>query len=619
MDKLITFEKSRQNVRLLYELINENHIARMAGMAEVHFIAIGGYNRTYEFLLACGARPEQIAVDDRIAFSQQFMADTHGKQILLIRRLNYTTKSRLVGDTSHKTKSLDVADRFEETLMRYENGGGRIGQGKVTTREDWIKPPIVVLDDPSLNLQFEGYRFKYADTIGFAQIKRRNANPYDLVKEIMESEPAQEMMFARYQEEPEDAETIKKALDELMAHGERELEDGYYYKPTEFKALVGSNKLANTLRKMEELNITQLSSNKRLGKENARWIIVPHETFQWEGYEYLDDDELFERELEEERLQEEAQAQEEERRLQEILSQPLAFNLTKGYVGSELDSEDGFTLQRFIDVTDTMEDSFQSIKYLEGASTDEEYEAIKAHHLLYFLDGRYEDNQRKDANYLGGKRLISIDIDDQEYTRAELEQKLDAQGLFGLIYPTPRFYYQNALRWRIILLADDEMDKPTYSNVVKGVCSMLGIHFDEASAKLSQLMGYPLANKDISIVSGSMVNVDQFRVSERVVVPFKHTITMGDGSIKTTKSILDFNHEQARMTKGVLEGNLPPVGERNETYRQIMMYLNDTITGSEFSDHHKQEAEQIKEKIRGIMINGSGLGEKEVELICRMD
>ena len=257
---MITLEKGRKNVRLLYDLINGTNIARVVGRAQTHFIAIGGYNNTYEFLIACGARPEEIAVTNGISFSQQFMANTHLKKILLIKKINYTTSNTYFGGASKKRIDLERADNLEESIMRYEQGGGKIGQGKASTREEWIKPTIVVLDDPSLNLQFEDHRFKYAHQVGFAQVKHRNANPYELVREVMEVEPAEGMMFARYQQVGVDAEYIRNALNDLELYASREQEDGYYFKPTEFKRIVGSNELANELRNMEELNIAQMAT-----------------------------------------------------------------------------------------------------------------------------------------------------------------------------------------------------------------------------------------------------------------------------------------------------------------------------------------------------------------------
>ncbi|WP_089978601.1 hypothetical protein [Carnobacterium viridans] len=50
-------------------------------------------------------------------------------------------------------------------------------------------------------------------------------------------------------------------------------------------------------------------------------------------------------------------------------------------------------------------------------------------------------------------------MDDGEYTREEIEKKLELQDFFGIIYPTAKYYFDNSKRWRIILIADTEMSK----------------------------------------------------------------------------------------------------------------------------------------------------------------
>ncbi|PJH69185.1 hypothetical protein CVR96_27660, partial [Salmonella enterica subsp. enterica serovar Typhimurium] len=61
---------------------------------------------------------------------------------------------------------------------------------------------------------------------------------------------------------------------------------------------------------------------------------------------------------------------------------------------------------------------------LDRATTQEEYEAIKKHNLIYFLDGTYENNERDDKHYQSGKQLIVLDLDDGDYERADIEEKL---------------------------------------------------------------------------------------------------------------------------------------------------------------------------------------------------
>ena len=248
------------------------------------------------------------------------------------------------------------------------------------------------------------------------------------------------------------------------------------------------------------------------------------------------------------------------------MSIELPINIRSGYVGSQMSHSPSETLQSFLDGVDDIEnEKIHGIELLQGATTEEEYKHIKKYNLAYFLDGVYANNEREDKNYQGGKRLIAIDVDDGEYERSFIEQKLEGQGLFGLIYPTAKYYYDESKRWRIILMADAEMSKVQYREVVAGVAAMLDLEIDEASKKISQLMGYPLSKKDVSIVIGSTVNVAQFQPKPKP----KPSGNVVDFS-SSTKSLIDFNHEQAKLLKSVLQSGAP-VGSRNETYRQITL------------------------------------------------
>ena len=108
-------------------------------------------------------------------------------------------------------------------------------------------------------------------------------------------------------------------------------------------------------------------------------------------------------------------------------------------------------------------------------------------------------------------------MDDANYEREEIEDKLEEQGLFGLVYPTARYYYDGSKRWRLIMMADKMMTLETYKATVEGVVKMLELDSgaDEASSKIAQLMGYPFRKSDVSIVIGTKVNVNQFAKKDR--------------------------------------------------------------------------------------------------------
>lgn len=577
-------------------------------MDDVLFLAIGNYNRTFELLIEMGAKREDIATFSNLNLTQTFINETHGKQIVYIRKINYLTSVSKGDSYSRKWLDLNVADAFEESMMIYKNAERTliINRKKV----EWSKPSIVILDDQSLNLQFDGHRFLYQTEVGFTQIRNRNAEPATIIEEIKGVEEADKMMFALYQDKRVDESEVLDALNRIRTSCFRKLGDAWCMKPTEFKKVVGGQKLANAIKEMPELEIYQMTSNKKIGAENARWIVIPELAFEFKGFDYLDEDELFEQELQQELTAEEDYAQKQEQQLQSIMSIELPINIRSGYVGSQMSHSPSETLQSFLDGVDDIEnEKIHGIELLQGATTDEEYKHIKKYNLAYFLDGVYANNEREDKNYQGGKRLIAIDVDDGEYERSFIEQKLEGQGLFGLIYPTAKNYYDESKRWRIILMADAEMSKAQYREVVAGVAALLDLEIDEASKKISQLMGYPLSKKDVSIVIGSAVNVAQFQPRPKP----KPSGNVVDFS-SSTKSLIDFNHEQAKLLKSVLQ-NGAPVGSRNETYRQIYLYLKDTLENPQLEKWH-EEAEDLIEQTKTQAIL-DGLPEKEVEVIYR--
>lgn len=578
-------------------------------MDGVLFLAIGGYNRTFELLLEMGLERDAIATFSNLALTQTFINETHEKEVVYIRKINYLTSVNKGDSYSRKWLDLNVADGFEESMMIYKNAERTlvINRKKV----EWSKPSIVILDDQSLNLQFDGHRFLYQTEVGFVQIRNRNAEPAKIVAEIQDVEEPDKMMFAMYQDKRVDENEVLDALNRMRLSCYRKLGDDWAMKPTEFKKVIGNQKLANAIKEMPELEISQLSSNKKIGNDNARWIVIPEIAFEFKGFDYMDEEELFEQELQQELTAEEEYAEKQERQLQSILSIELPINIRSGYVGSQMSYSPSETLQSFLDGVDDIEsEKINGIELLGGATTEDEYKHIKKYNLAYFLDGVFVDNERNDKNYQGGKRLIAIDVDDGEYERSYIEQKLEMQGLFGLVYPTAKYYYDQSKRWRLVLMADAEMtSKEQYREVVTGVAAMLDIEIDEASKKISQLMGYPLRLSDVSTVIGSTVNVAQFQPKPKP----KPSDKVVDFS-SSTKSLIDFNHEQAKLLKSVLQ-NGAPVGSRNETYRQIYLYLKDTLENPQLEKWH-EEAEDLIEQTKTQAIL-DGLPEKEVEVIYR--
>lgn len=607
----VIFDKSRKNLKKIYNRINSKNLNQYvrANQEEVLFLAIGGYNRTYELLIAMGAKPNEIATFSNLNLSQQFLIETHNKKIIYIKKINYVTNVGKNWDFSTKRLDLNVADGFEESMLVYENAQRLVGFGK--NKEEWVKPTIVILDDPSLNLQYEGHRFRYETKLGFAQIKNRNASPYSIVNEIKEVDESSKMMFALYQENNVDEEEILNGLNELRKSAYLKIGEDWAMKPTEYKKTLRSNKLADHLKEMGELGIYQLENNKKIGKQNARWIVIPNKAFEFNGFSYRDEEDIFNEALETEEQNEQQFIEQQEKILQSILSIELPFNIKQGYVGSDMNSAI-VTLQSFLDEVDDIEkEKINGIDLLSGATTEEEYKHIKKYNLAYFLDGNYKNSERKDENYLGGRRLISIDVDDGDYTRQQLEEKLETQSLFGLIYPTAKHYYNGSKRWRLILMADAAMNKNQYRSTVTGVAQMLNLEIDEASKKVSQLMGYPLKNEDISVVTGTMVSVTQFHKEPKQAQ--KNVLPMSKVK-NSTKSLVDFNHSQAKLLKKVLQGGVEE-GRRNETYRQVYMYLHDTLNNPEMQAWHTEAEKLIETTKQQAAVDG--LPEKEIEVIYR--
>lgn len=609
--KEIIFEKSRKNLKKVYDRLKTNSVGRMVGRENVLFLAIGGYNRTYELLLEMGVDPEDIATFQNLQLSGSFLQQTHMKKVVYIRKINYVTSVNKT-DYASRTLDLNVADSFEESMMVYRTANRKIIVNR--SQVEWIKPTVVILDDQSLNLQVGGHRFYYQNELGFVQMRNRNTDPKIIVNEIKQVEPAERMMFALYQKNSADEAAILDALNKLRLGAHREIENEWYFKPTEYKKIVGSNDLANSLKEVPELKITQLKSNKKIGKENARWVIVPEEAFEFKGFDYLDEEDLFEEEIQQELESERAFEEQQEKLLNEILGVQFPINLKAGYIGSVMQHNEKATLQDFLDTADEID---RSIELLESATTEEEYEQVKANHLIYFLDGTYKDNKRANENYQSGKQLIVLDLDDASYEREEIEDKLEEQGLFGLVYPTARYYFDGSKRWRLVLMADKAMTKDTYKSTVEGVVQMLDLDegADEASSKIAQLMGYPFRKSDVSIVIGTKVNVNQFKRQTENKNVLQFAPNKNSTPITSNKSLMDFNHDQARLLKEAYHHGIGE-GRRNDSYRQIVMYLRDTLENPELSNWHDEAQAMLSNELEDLMAR-DGLPEKEMEAILR--
>ena len=610
----IVFEKSRKNLKKVYNRINSTNLNQYvkAKKEPVIFLAVGGYNRTYELMKAMGLEKDEIVTFSNLNLTQNFLMETHEKKLIIIQKINYTTS--INKNTSFVLKKLDlnVADGFEESMLIYKNAERNIGPS-LAKRIAWEKPTIVVLDDPSLNLQYDGHRFRYQNEIGFVQMRNPNTAPADIIAELEGVEEADRMMFALYQSNVSTETEIVDALKRLSSSVQIQLEGDWYMKPTQYKQVVGSQELATTLKETSELGIYQLHNNKKIGKDNARWIVIPDKAFTFNGFNYMDESDLFAQELEKEAESENRYAMEQEALAQSITATPIALNMKIGYAGNKMVSSEAESLDNFLlEIDDIEREQVHGIELLEGATTEDEYNHIKKNNLAYFLDGHYKNDERNDDNYQGGKRLVSIDIDDGDYTRADIEKKLGSQDLFGLVYRTAKYYFNGANRWRIVLMADQDMTKDEYKQVVEGVALMLDLEIDNASKKLSQLMGYPLASADVSTVIGGMVNAAQF------IKDTRKPITSRTGNVvefqTSTKSLLDFNHEQARIVREIVTSGLRE-GERNEKYRQAYMFLRDTLNNPELSQWHKEALELI-EQTKSQAVN-DGLPEKEVEVIYR--
>ena len=124
-------------------------------------------------------------------------------------------------------------------------------------------------------------------------------------------------------------------------------------------------------------------------------------------------------------------------------------------------------------------------------------------------------------------------------------------------------------------------------------------------------MGYPLVQSHVSTVIGGFVNVSQFAKEKPLAQKYANVY---DIKPKSNKSLMDFNHDQARIVHEIMNGGLRE-GERNEKYRQAYMFLRDTLSNPELEQWHTEASELIN--ATRSQASADGLPEKEVEAIYR--
>ena len=132
----------------------------------------------------------------------------------------------------------------------------------------------------------------------------------------------------------------------------------------------------------------------------------------------MDEEDLFEEEINQEAESERAFEEQQEKLLNDILKIQFPINLKAGYIGSVMQHNEKATLQDFLD---TLTKLIVQSNYWKLQQPEKEYEQIKANNLIY-LDGTYKDNKRANENYQSGKQLIVLDLDDANYEREEIEE-----------------------------------------------------------------------------------------------------------------------------------------------------------------------------------------------------
>ena len=100
----IVFEKSRKNLKKVYNRINSTNLNQYvkAKKEPVIFLAVGGYNRTYELMKAMGLEKDEIVTFSNLNLTQNFLMETHEKKLIIIQKINYTTS---INKNTNKAKT----------------------------------------------------------------------------------------------------------------------------------------------------------------------------------------------------------------------------------------------------------------------------------------------------------------------------------------------------------------------------------------------------------------------------------------------------------------------------------------------------------------------------------
>src|SRR5699024_8788963 len=221
----------------------------------------------------------------------------------------------------------------------------------------------------------------------------RNTPRFKILEEIKDVPENEDLRFALYQDRGADETNILDALNRLRIEAYRQKGDNWYMKPTEYKEVGGSKELATVIKEINELGIQQLKSNKKIGKENARWVIIPEQAFTFNGFDYKDEEDAFNEEIEKEAQSEEEFARQQEELLNSIILQEIPINVQVGYAGN-MKLNPNVTLKEFMQEVDDIESEIGGVELLGSATTDQEYKHIKKQNLMYFIDGHFKDDKR---------------------------------------------------------------------------------------------------------------------------------------------------------------------------------------------------------------------------------
>ncbi|SKA13663.1 hypothetical protein SAMN02745116_02538 [Pilibacter termitis] len=610
---MLTNNRGLGNLKLALDYAKDKHNWELPVM----YLAIGGYAYVYELLRSYGYRKDEIATEDDIKMTSQFLQDTHGKKVLIVNNSNALIDYRMSKSGGYFTNLNPLkAMRFEDFINTYATKQTKVFVDKEKVK--YRKPYLVIFNDVNCNYQFDGYKI-HNTNFGFAQFFERFKKVEEVIQALRETEPHKCQKFVKYEFVNETDEDVVDFLAKLKnsKSGVLDEEKGvYYFKPMEFRRLAGSKAIVEKILKVEELGISQFSTNKcfrSLGIA-GKLFVVPVESLEWSGHEFVSEKEQYEKELAIEFEKEKREEEELQASTNEIMEQSLHIGLQHGFVKRKLAREAETTLQEL--VSEEMMKYFAIDETFRSAS---EYKEFKRARAMYFINGVFEDSLRSDENFSGGRFILTLDIDDKEYELEEIQSRLSDRGLFGVIYPTAKHYFNGEKRWRLLLMSDRELDKREYRSVIEQLGKMLRIEIDEASKKLNQLMGLPLKAEDVVIHNGHRVKSEillqnakyekeqkEMRKSKVIDFPVER-----NGELK---SLREFNHESANLLDEALKHGVPK-GARNNTYRKIYLFLRDTLESDEFKEWHS-EAQQLLDEVK-IQAEADGIDEKERKLIFR--